>query len=68
MKVLISDYAESMMPEHGLETETLKSHLGEDLEVEVYAYTDDAREEFYEHLADADALLTAFIQMDKERA
>ena len=66
MKILISDYAESMMPQHDLETETLKSHLGEDIDVEVYAYTDEAREEFYEHLADADALLTAFIKVDKE--
>ena len=49
MKILISDYAESMMPQHDLETETLKSHLGEDIDVEVYAYTDEAREEFYEH-------------------
>ena len=66
MKILISDYAESMMPQHDLETETLKSHLGEDIDVEVYAYTDEAREEFYERLADADALLTAFIKVDKE--
>ena len=66
MKILLSDYAESMMPQHDLETETLKSHLGEDIDVEVYAYTDEAREEFYEHLADADALLTAFIKVDKE--
>ena len=66
MKIAISDYAESMMPQHDLETETLKSHLGEDIDVEVYAHTDEAREEFYERLADADALLTAFIKVDKE--
>lgn len=66
MKILISDYPDSMMPTHDLEIETLKSHLGDDIEVEVYAYSDDAREEFYEHLCDADALLTAFIQVDRE--
>lgn len=66
MKILISDYPDSMMPTHDLEIETLKSHLGDDIEVEVYAYSDDAREEFYEHLSDADALLTAFVQIDKE--
>ena len=66
MKILISDYPDSMMPTHDLEIETLKSHLGDDIEVEVYAYSDDAREEFYEHLCDADALLTAFVQIDKE--
>ena len=66
MKILISDYAESMMPEHDLEIETLKKHLGDDIEVEVYAYTDEKREEFFEHLADASALLTAFVQVDKE--
>ncbi len=66
MKVLISDYIDSMMPDHELETQTLKKGLGDDLEIEVYAYTDEKREEFYEHLADADALLTAFVKVDKE--
>ncbi len=66
MKILISDYPDSMMPVHDLEIETLKSHLGDDIEVEVHAYSGDAREEFYEHLSDADALLTAFVQIDKE--
>ncbi len=66
MKVLISDYAESMMPEHSLEIETLKSGLGNDLEIESYAYSDERRAEFYEKLESADALLTAFIKMDEE--
>ena len=66
MKILISDYIDSMMPDHELETQTLKEGLGEDIEIEVYAYTDENREEFYEHLKDADALLTAFTKIDKE--
>ncbi len=66
MKILISDYVDSMMPYHDLEIKTLKEGLGDDIEVEVYVYSDDKREEFYEHLKDADALLTAFIQMNEE--
>lgn len=66
MKILISDYHDSMMPYHDIEIDTLKAGLGEDVEIEVYDYTDDAREEFYEHLATADAFLTAFVQVDKE--
>lgn len=66
MKVLISDYPDSMMPDHTLEMETLRAGLGEDVDIEVYAYADDAREEFFEHLRDADALLTAFVHIDKE--
>lgn len=66
MKILISDYHDSMMPYHDVEIETLKAGLGDDIEVEIFDYTDDTREEFYKHLADADAFLTAFVQVDKE--
>ena len=66
MKILISDYPESMMPTHDLEMETLRAGLGEDLEIEVFPYADDAREEFIERLATADALLTAFVKIDAE--
>ena len=66
MKVLISDYPDSLMPDHALETETLKAGLGEDVEIEVYEYHDEKRAEFYEHLADADALLMAFLRIDAE--
>lgn len=66
MKVLICDHPDSMMPDHALETETLRAGLGADVEVEVYEYEEDKRSEFYEHLADADALLTAFVTMDAE--
>ncbi len=65
MKVLISDYPESMMPYHDIEIETLRAGLGEDLEVEIFEYADDKRAEFLEKLASADALLTAFVQIDE---
>lgn len=66
MKVLICDHPDSMMPDHTLETETLRAGLGSDVEVEVYEYEDGKRAEFYERLADADALLTAFVTVDAE--
>lgn len=66
MKILISDYHDSMMPYHDIEIETLKAGLGDDVDIEVFDYTDAGRDEFYGHLADADALLTAFVQVDRE--
>ncbi|WP_071392793.1 NAD(P)-dependent oxidoreductase [Bacillus tuaregi] len=66
MKILISDYPECMMPTHELEIELLKKGLGNHIEVDVFSYYENNKEEFYEHLRDADALLTAFIQFDKE--
>lgn len=66
MKVLISDYAESMMPSHDLEIQCIREGLGQDTEIEVYAYTDEKREEFLEKLADCDGLLTAFVKIDEE--
>lgn len=66
MKVLISDYPDSMMPDHTLEIRTLVEGLGPDTVIDILPYADDARAEFYAHLADADALLTAFIPMDDE--
>lgn len=66
MKVLISDYIDRMMPDHDLEIETLRSGLGDDVEIETWPYTDEQREEFYRRLGSADALLTAFIPMDAD--
>lgn len=66
MKILISDYPDSMMPDHELEINTLTEGLGSDIVVEVHPYSDDNRAEFYGRLADADALLTAFVPMDTE--
>lgn len=66
MKVLICDHPDSMMPDHALEIETLRAGLGADVEVEVYEYDEADREGFYARLADADALLTAFVTVDAE--
>lgn len=65
MKILISDYRASMMPTHDYEIEVLKKGLP-DAEIEVYEYTDEKRTEFYEKMRDANALLTAFVKVDKE--
>lgn len=65
MKILISDYQDSMMPSHEYETQVLKAGLP-DAEIVVYAYSDEKRAEFLEELRDATALLTAFTRVDKE--
>lgn len=65
MKILISDYKDSMMPSHDYETQVLKAGLPE-AEIEVYEYTDEKRAEFIEKMRDATALLTAFTRVDKE--
>lgn len=64
MKVLISDHPDSMMPTHELEIETLRAGLGSEIEVEIYEYHEEHHREFLEKLADADALLTAFVTID----
>lgn len=65
MKILIADYPESMMPSHDLECQVLSADLP-GCEVEVYQYQDNRREDFLDHLATADALLTAFIPLERE--
>lgn len=66
MKVLISDYIDRMMPDHTLEIETLKKGLGDDVEIEIYEYTDEKHDEFCQKLSTADALLTAFIMVNEQ--
>lgn len=66
MKILISDHPDSMMPSHELEIATLRAGLGDDVEVTVLPFYEERRDEFYEQLADADALLTAFVTIDAE--
>lgn len=66
MRILISDYPDSMMPDHRLEEKILKAGLGSDVRIDIYSYRDEDREEFLEHLSMADALLTAFIHIDAE--
>ena len=66
MKVLISDHPEMLMPDHELETATLKAGLGDDLQVDVLAYTEDMpKEVLYDAVKDADALLTGFLTCDE---
>ena len=65
MKILISDYKDSMMPTHDYEIAVLKSGLP-DAEIIVHEYTDEKRGEFLDQLRDATALLTAFTRIDKE--
>lgn len=64
MKIMISDYKDSMMPDHAYEMEVLRAGIPE-AEIVVYEYTDEKREEFLDRVADIDALLTAFIKIDK---
>ena len=66
MRILISDYPDSMMPDHQLEKDILHAGLGQDTVVDVYPYSDEKREEFLGKLNAADALLTAFIKVDDE--
>ncbi|MEA5019082.1 MAG: NAD(P)-dependent oxidoreductase [Gordonibacter sp.] len=66
MKILISDHPDSMMPDHSLEIETLRTGLGSEVEVDIYEYQEENRADFFEHLKDADALLTAFTTVDAE--
>ena len=65
MKILISDYKDSMMPTHDYEMTLLKAGFP-DVEICIYEYTDAKREEFLEKISDASALLTAFTNIDKE--
>lgn len=65
MKILISDYKDSMMPSHDYETQILKAGLPE-AEIEAYEYSDEKRAEFIERMRDVTALLTAFTRIDKE--
>lgn len=65
MKIVITDYKDSMMPTHDYEKEILINGLGS-CEIVVHEYTDERRQEFYEVIKDADAILTAFTQIDGE--
>lgn len=64
MKVLITDYPDSMVPDHDYEKKIIKSGL-EGCEVEVYPYLGN-KEELLEKVEDVDAILTAFLPIDKE--
>lgn len=65
MKIVITDYKDSMMPTHDYEKEILINGL-DSCEIVVYEYTDEKRPEFFEIIKDADAILTAFTKIDAE--
>ncbi|MGY3778963.1 NAD(P)-dependent oxidoreductase [Isobaculum melis] len=65
MKIVISDYPDSMMPTHDEEKAILEKGLSQ-CEVVVYPYHDEKRNEFYQVIQDADAILTAFTKIDEE--
>lgn len=65
MKILISDYKDSMMPTHEYEI-ALLSEAFPDAEIVVHEYKDAEHEAFLKELEDATALLTAFIPMHKD--
>lgn len=65
MKILICDYKDSMMPTHDYEERVLKDGM-KDVEIIVYEYLDSKRDEFLTLVEDVDAILTAFIPIDKE--
>ncbi|GGE25112.1 NAD(P)-dependent oxidoreductase [Streptococcus himalayensis] len=65
MKIVITDYPDSMMPNHDYEIQMLKQGLGENTNIVIYEYKDN-REEFYQVIKDADAILTAFTPIDAQ--
>lgn len=64
MKIVISDYPDSMMSTHDLEEQILKKGLP-GCEVVVYPYTGD-KADLLRVLSDATAILTAFLPIDHE--
>ncbi|WEV47382.1 NAD(P)-dependent oxidoreductase [Bifidobacterium sp. ESL0690] len=64
MHILICDYPDSMMPDHRLEMQTLKNGLGDDAVIDVLEYDDSRHDEFLKAISKADALLTAFVNVD----
>lgn len=65
MKILISDYPDSMMPDHQYEIDILSAGLPT-AEIAIFAYQDENRSDFLHQLADVDVLLTGFIKIDAE--
>lgn len=65
MKVVISDYPDVLGRDLSYEINILKTGLP-GAEVSVFPYSDGDRESFYREAADADALLTAFLPLDRD--
>ena len=65
MKIVITDYPDVLGRDLPYEIHILKTGLP-GAEVSVFPYSDDDRDSFYREAADADALLTAFIPLDRD--
>ncbi len=65
MKILICDYAEPMDRDLDIERGYLYNAFGRDLEIDCFIYDGNA-EHFYGHLADADVLMTAYLDINEE--
>lgn len=65
MKIVICDYKDSMMPTHEIEEKILTEGL-EAVDLVVYEYSDDKRDEFLDVVEDAEVILTGFVQIGKD--
>lgn len=65
MKVVITDYPDVLGRDLPYETGILQNGLP-GAEIRVYPYDGEKRAELYETISDADAILTAFLPLDKE--
>lgn len=63
MKIVISDYENVLQKNLSASIQTIKSILPE-CEIDIHAFRE--KEEFYEHMADADGLITAFLPINAE--
>lgn len=65
MKIVISDYKDTLKRNLNYEIELLKKGLGEDTEIVIYEYKDNEKE-FINIMQGADALITAYINITPE--
>ncbi|MGX6980242.1 NAD(P)-dependent oxidoreductase [Vagococcus elongatus] len=65
MKIVIADTPETQVQDHRQEIDILKKGL-KDCEIIIHDYDEKRREDFLKEIEDADALLTAYIEIDKE--
>ena len=64
MKVVICDYKDVLDRELEYEKDIIKNGI-KDVDISVYEYKGD-NEEFIKEIEDADAILTAFLDIDKD--
>ena len=65
MKIVLADTPDTQVPDHTREKEILTKGV-KDSYVVVHDYDPENREAFFKEIEDADAILTAYIEMDKE--